>query len=122
MGLAAARQFDIRGICRPVLQRLALRAGDTAYLIVRSSDEAVCIDLQEGPSPIRVVTLQVGSRRPLGVGAGGLAILAALPTAERQQVLRSVENQVQDQCGVSRAFLRTSQRLASDQLGCAASA
>ncbi len=87
LGVAAAPQFDLRGFCRPVLEQLADLAGDSAFLSMRSADEAVCLDLQEGPSPIRVVTLQVGSRRPLGVGAGGLAILAALEKSERESVI-----------------------------------
>jgi DNA-binding IclR family transcriptional regulator len=32
----------------------------------------------EGSFPIRTLVLDVGNRRPLGVGAGGLAILAAI--------------------------------------------
>jgi len=90
LGLAAARQFDMRAICRPAVERLAHEAGDTVYVVIRSGDEAVCIDRQEGPSPIRVLTLQPGSRRPLGLGAGGLAILAHLPDDERASVLAVV--------------------------------
>jgi DNA-binding IclR family transcriptional regulator len=37
-----------------------------------------------------VVTLQVGSRRPLGLGAGGLAILAALEPEEGDEVFQRV--------------------------------
>jgi DNA-binding IclR family transcriptional regulator len=90
LGLAAERQFDIRGLCRPLLQRLAIEAEDTVYLVQRSGNEAVCIERQEGPSPIRVLTLEVGSRRPLGLGAGGLAILAALPHGEMEDVLGAI--------------------------------
>ena len=43
-----------------------------------------------------------------GSPTGGLAILAALPTRERQQVLRAVEHQAQDQWGVARTTLRSS--------------
>jgi DNA-binding IclR family transcriptional regulator len=94
LGLAAAQQFDIRAACRPGLERIARELGDTAYLVVRSGLEAVCIDRQEGPSPIRVFTLEIGSRRPLGLGAAGLAILAALPKEERAEVLAQVSEQV----------------------------
>jgi DNA-binding IclR family transcriptional regulator len=94
LGLAAAQQFDVRAACRPALERLARELGDTAYLVMRSGLEAVCVDRQEGPSPIRVFTLEVGSRRPLGLGAAGLAILAALPDDERAQVLTHVSAKV----------------------------
>ncbi len=108
LGLSAAQKFDIRGLCRPILHRLALDAGDTAYLVLRSGHEAVCVDLQEGPTPIRVVTLQVGSRRPLGVGAGGMALLAALPTAEQDEVLQALQPQLETDWGMTRDFLNAS--------------
>lgn len=94
LGLAAAQQFDMRAACRPAVERLALEAGDTVYVVIRSGDEAVCIERHEGPSPIRVLTLQIGSRRPLGLGAGGLAILAALPDEERHAILDKVAGRI----------------------------
>lgn len=87
LGLVAAQQFDIRALCRPAMAWLAAETAETVYLLQRSGSEAVCLDLQQGPSTIRVVTLQVGSRRPLGLGAGGLAILSALPAAEGDELL-----------------------------------
>lgn len=94
LGLAAAQQYDIRGACRPSLLRVAQEVGDTAYLVVRSGLEAVCIDRQEGPSPIRVFTLEIGSRRPLGLGAAGLAILSNLPDDERIGIIKVVAPRV----------------------------
>lgn len=108
LGLAAAQQFDIRGLCRPALEQLALEAGETAYLVLRSGDEAVCIDLAEGPSPVRVSTLQIGSRRPLGVGAGGLAVLAALPDDEAARILARVADRVALEWQFPAAALRRS--------------
>ncbi|MEJ8814786.1 IclR family transcriptional regulator [Variovorax ureilyticus] len=99
IGLAAAQQFDIRGLLRPALEALARDAGETAYLIMRSGDEAVCIDVAEGPTPLRVVTLHIGSRRPLGLGAGGLAILSALPPDERKGILENVTARIERHWG-----------------------
>ena len=108
LGVAAAQQFDIRGRCRPALEQLAQDAGDTSYLIMRSRSEAVCLDMVEGPSAIRVVTLRVGSRRPLGIGAGGLAILAALPATEREQLLPEIQKEIEANWQFSRqALLRS---------------
>lgn len=90
LGLVAAQQFDIRELCRPHMEELALATGETVYLLQRSGHEAVCLDLQQGPATVRVVTLQVGSRRPLGLGAGGLAILASLPDDEAAEIFRVV--------------------------------
>lgn len=90
LGLAAAAMYDLRDACRQPLRSLAETVGDTVYLTVRSGLEGVCEDRYEGPSPIRVITLEIGSRRPLGLGAGGLAILSFLPDDEREHVLDAV--------------------------------
>lgn len=90
LGLAAASMYDLRDACREPLRDLAEHVGDTVYLTVRSGLEGVCEDRYEGPSPIRVVTLDIGSRRPLGQGAGGLAILSFLPDGERESTLEAV--------------------------------
>lgn len=63
---------------RPVLEQVADATEDTAYLSIVSGMDAVCIDRVEGRYPIRALTLDVGARRPLGVGGGSLALLAAL--------------------------------------------
>lgn len=90
LGLAAAQIYDLREPCRAILMRLAEQIGDTVYLTVRSGYESVCEDRYEGPSPIRVISLEVGSRRPLGLGAGGLAILAAIPDDEREHTITHI--------------------------------
>ena len=79
IGNAAAERFGLASAAQPALQRLAERTGDTVYLSIRSGEEAVCIDRVEGAFPIKTLTLNVGDRRPLGVGAGSLALLAFGP-------------------------------------------
>ena len=105
VGLAAAQQFDLRGLLRPTLEQLARESCETAYLVLRSGDEAVCIDVVEGPTPLRVVTLQPGSRRPLGLGAGGLAILAALPADDQARILPVVTPVIEAQWGLAARHL-----------------
>jgi DNA-binding IclR family transcriptional regulator len=90
LGLVAAQQFDIRALCRPVMERLAAESTEAVYFVQRSGPEAVCIDVIEGCGTARILTLQPGSRRPLGLGAGGLAILSGLPSEEREEILLSV--------------------------------
>lgn len=108
LGLAAAERFDIRRLLNPTLAALAQTTSETVYLTQRSGLEAVCVDLIEGPSPVRVTTLTIGSRRPLGLGAGGLAILAALPPAEAEAVLQTVCTPIQQDWHLSEDFLRRS--------------
>jgi DNA-binding IclR family transcriptional regulator len=78
LGLTAPHYSGTLQACRPTLERLAEETGDTIYLVTRSGFDVICIDRKEGSFPIRTYTLAVGDRRPLGVGAAGLALLAAL--------------------------------------------
>lgn len=87
LGLAAAPQFDLRELCAPALTRIAERTGDTVFLSARSGTDAVCLDRKEGSFPIKTLTVDVGNRRPLGVGAGGGALLMALSDAEVEEIL-----------------------------------
>ena len=43
----------------------------------------------DGSFPIRALTLDVGTRRPLGAGAGGLALLMPLPDAEVNAIVNA---------------------------------
>ena len=78
----AARRYDIVALARPALQRITADSGDVAFFSVREGDEAVCLARELGAFPIKTLTLGEGDRRPLGVGAGSLALLACLPEAE----------------------------------------
>jgi DNA-binding IclR family transcriptional regulator len=91
LALAAARRpNNLRELARPSLVRLAELSEDTVLLSVRSGAEAVCIERQLGAFPIRANYLDIGSRRPLGVGAGSMALLAWLPDREIETLLEIV--------------------------------
>ena len=66
---------------------LAQRTRDTVFLTMIDGTESVCIGRDEGTFPIKALTLDIGSRRPLGVGAGSLALLAAMEPGPRETVL-----------------------------------
>ena len=87
LGLTASPRFNLREICHPALTRIAEATGDTVFLTQRSGLDVVCLDRHEGTFPIKTFTLEVGMRRPLGVGTGSLAILSALPEEEIQKVV-----------------------------------
>ena len=67
---AAKHRFSFVRLAEPALERLAHRTQDTVYLVARVGDEIVCLDAREGSFPIKALTLNVGDRRPLGIGAG----------------------------------------------------
>jgi len=87
LGLAAEPGANLRTICRPVLKELAEATGDCVFLVVRSGLESVCLDREAGTFPVRVLTLDIGVRRPLGLGAGSLALLLTMPDAEIEHVI-----------------------------------
>jgi DNA-binding IclR family transcriptional regulator len=89
LGLTAAPRFNLREICHPALARIAEATGDTVFLTQRSGLDAVCLDRHEGAFPIKTFTLEIGMRRPLGVGTGSLAILSALSDEEIERVVEA---------------------------------
>lgn len=89
---AAANRFGLAERAAPELLRLCQSTEDTVYLLLRIGDEAVCIDRFEGAYPIKTLTMHVGDRRPLGVGAGPLALVAFLDDEERERVLAAEPN------------------------------
>lgn len=94
LGLAALPENNLRELSHTALQQLARATGDTAFLVVRSGFESVCVDRIAGNFAIQTMTQGVGDRHPLGVGAGGLAILAALSEADARIVVHAVAPQL----------------------------
>lgn len=88
LGTLASPRFGLLRLAMPSLSRLALKTGDTTFLSARRDPVSVCLHREEGTFPIRTHALQVGYEHPLGVGAGSLAILAALPEAEAETMLQ----------------------------------
>jgi DNA-binding IclR family transcriptional regulator len=71
----------------PILEQLSRDTGQTSYLLVRSQNSATCLARVDGQTQIRTFLLEVGDRWPLGRGAGGMAILAALDPDEAEAIL-----------------------------------
>ncbi len=86
--VSAGERFGAWQLAEAALGRLADSTLDTIYLTVRSGDEALCLNRREGGHPIKTLTLKIGDRRPLGVSGGGLALLAFLPDAEIDGILK----------------------------------
>ena len=77
-----AASSDLAARLQPVLARVSAACGDAAFAIVREGAASHCIARHVGTHPVQVLVIQVGTRQPLGVGAAGLALLAALPDEE----------------------------------------
>lgn len=88
LGIARPSALAVRSAADPVLERICKGTGDSVALIVRSGPDSLCVERRAGSYPIQVMTVTVGARLPLGVGVGGLAMLAFLPEHERDEVLK----------------------------------
>lgn len=84
---AATGRYGLAPYADASLERLCLDTGDTVYFSLLSGRDSVCVDRREGRYPIKTLTLAVGDRRPLGVGAGSLALLAFLPEAAYAEIV-----------------------------------
>ncbi len=89
LALVARPRYSLAGVGRPSMIALAEASQDTIYLSEPSGTESVCTAREEGAHPIKALPLHVGIRRPMGVGAGGLAILAAMPAAQAHAIVRA---------------------------------
>lgn len=104
LGFAVMNRMPLLEMFRPVMQRLARLSGDTVFLVIRQGDEALCLHRETGAFPVKVFTIDVGERRLIGVGAGGLAMLAELDDEEIKQIYTRNLN-AYTQAGISEAQL-----------------
>ena len=83
LGCAASSSRSITSVCRPFLQNLANRAGETAFLAALDGSETLLLEVAEASNPLRVA-LAPGTRLPLHCTAQGKAFLAWNENAMRQ--------------------------------------
>ena len=86
LGITASPAVKLEDLCHPFIAKLAEITGDMVFLTLRSGYDAVCIDMQEGAFLTRT-HMEIGRRRPLGIGAGSLAILGAVSRDDAKDVL-----------------------------------
>lgn len=86
LGVAAAPHFAIERLASPGLSQLAEDTRDIVFLNVRSGAESVCVARFDGRKALKAYTVDVGTRRPLALSAGGVAMLIALPRAEQTRL------------------------------------
>jgi len=106
LGLVASSQYGLKELCTPFVASIAQETGDTAFLCVPSGEDAFCIERCEGVYPIKVLPVEVGHRRPLGIGGSGLALLAFLPPADRERVLEKIAPRLASFSGLNLDLLR----------------
>ncbi|KAB1069880.1 IclR family transcriptional regulator [Methylobacterium planeticum] len=87
LGTLASARFGLHPVSMRALTRLSQESGDSAFLSVAHDVYSICLHREDGPYPIKVQSLEAGDRHPLGVGAGSLALLSALPDREVDQII-----------------------------------
>lgn len=101
LAAAASNRFDVTEVARAALRRLSERTGDTSFFCLRSGSDLVCIDVETGTHPIKTLPLDVGSKRPIGLGSVGLAALATLPESESELTLQRSGEKLAHHSGMS---------------------
>lgn len=96
LGTVLKPQPDLKARFGAAVARVAAETGDTTFLIARSGNDAVCLDRQFGSYPIKAIVVEIGTRRPLGIGAGSLAIFSALPDEESARIARENARRLAD--------------------------
>ncbi|MGR3661785.1 MAG: IclR family transcriptional regulator [Paracoccaceae bacterium] len=88
-GLARrANLTDLASVAQRSMRRLADLSEDTVFLSIPEGAASICIHRELGAFPIRALTLEIGSRHPLGVGANAQALLSAMPDRARKAANR----------------------------------
>jgi len=96
LGKIAATRFDLQASYDTEIAALADAIGDTAFFLMRSNLDMLCLSRASGAFPVKTLITEIGMRRPMGVGAGGLAVLAALPREEAQLLMLANAQGYQD--------------------------
>src|ERR1700682_1073736 len=77
---------EFQSACLAPLNRLAQRTRGVAFLYLRSGTDFVCA-ARVGATPLKGLSINVGTRQPLVTSSGGAAILMALPEDESRKVI-----------------------------------
>lgn len=87
LGLLSGSRYGLLDLAMASLRLLSDTTQDTSFFSVRRDRFAVCLHREEGTWPVRTHALQAGDQHPLGIGAGSLAMLAALADDEVEAMI-----------------------------------
>ncbi|MGF1502824.1 MAG: IclR family transcriptional regulator [Paracoccaceae bacterium] len=104
LGYAMLAGIDLRERARPHMEELARRAEITVALGARDRLSVVYLEVARGAQTI-TLSRTVGARLPLQSTSMGRAILASLPAAERDYLLRALSERVPSEIPAIRTAL-----------------
>lgn len=103
---SSAHRFQIKDRFHSTLVQVAAVTEDSVYLIIPIGYDGLCIDQAEGKTPIRLMTYDIGSQTPMGVGSGSLALLSFLPDERVESILAANARRYQNFNGLTKERLR----------------
>jgi len=89
VGCKVANNIDVREIASDFMQQLVNEIGETVHLVVLDKDEVLYIDKHESTQSLRIIVSEVGSRLPVHCTGVGKVLLANLPSAEVQRIIKN---------------------------------
>ena len=103
---AAGNRVPIQDAYGPLLERIAHATGDATFLVVQSGFDTLCVARAIGTYMIQALAVSVGHHQPIGVGAGGLAMLAEMPARDADAIIRANSERLSYYRGLTPASLR----------------
>ncbi|MEZ5139595.1 MAG: IclR family transcriptional regulator [Acidimicrobiales bacterium] len=101
LGHAAAEDWPLGAVARPVLEELRTATGESVQLYVREGDQRTCVVSLESPHELRTIVPE-GVRLPLGVGSAGRILDGSAPL---DRWVASVEERAPGVASVSAAVV-----------------
>ncbi|HRW36842.1 MAG: IclR family transcriptional regulator [Acidimicrobiales bacterium] len=101
LGHAAAEDWPLGAVARPVLEELRSATGESVQLYVREGDQRTCVVSLESPHELRTIVAE-GVRLPLGVGSAGRILDGSAPL---DRWVASVEERAPGVASVSAAVV-----------------
>ncbi|AFT69642.1 Transcriptional regulator, IclR family [Alloalcanivorax dieselolei B5] len=94
LGLSRTARVPVKSVAEPYLRHIAEQCGDSVFLTIRSGFDTICVDRKTGNYPVKVLSIEVGARRPLGVSVSGLVLLAFADEDDAEQVMLGNEQRL----------------------------
>ena len=88
LGARSLRESDLRTVAMPVLRELQQATGETTTVSALVPGGRVYLDQVESTKEIKM-TVEIGRRFPLHAGSSSTSMLAFLPDAQQEEVLRT---------------------------------
>ncbi len=89
LALARRTRYPLCDAAAPFLDEVSQLSGDTTLLAIPTGLDLLSVDRRLGHFPVQILSLDPGGRRPLGIGAASIAILACLPEKEAVAIVEA---------------------------------